>query len=233
MNNRKTSSLRSIAVSLCLLVAPMPTASQTAGLFMQSSAIFAQGSSASLSGQELLKLHAAGKFEEARSKALLRIQDVKDDIDAFVSLSWSLVALRRYSEAETWARRGFAIKADPRLAQAIGEASYYLGKNENALEMLQEYIASYPEGLRAGLSYYLCGELYIRLAKYMHADIAFSAALRYNPSNPIWWTRMGWARENAKRYLQALSAYEHALAINPNFADAVEGRKRIQARMQG
>jgi tetratricopeptide (TPR) repeat protein len=222
-----------LAAIFCLFITPTSISAQTASPFGQSIAAFAQGANASVSGQELLKLHAAGKFEEVRTKALARIQDAKDDTDAYVGLSWSLVALRRYSEAETWARRGYALNADPRLAQAIGEASYYLGKNENALQMLQEYIASYPEGLRAGLSYYLCGELYIRLAKYMHADIAFSAALRYNPSNPVWWTRMGWARENCKRYLQALSAYEQALALNPNLADAVEGRRRIQARMQG
>lgn len=233
MNNRKILSLTIIVALVCLIITPLQIAAQPAGFFSHSGATFVQTSSDSVPGQELLKLHAAGKFEEVRTKALVRIQDVKDDIDAYVGLSWSLVALRRYPEAETWARRGYALKADPRLAQAVGEASYYLGKNEKALQMLQEYISSYPEGLRAGLSYYLCGELYIRLAKYMHADIAFSAALRYNPSNPAWWTRMGWARESAKRYLQALSAYEQALALNPNFADAVEGRKRIQARMQG
>lgn len=187
----------------------------------------------SISGSEILKLVSSGKFEEARSKAMARIQDVKDDIDAYVSLAWSLVALRRYQEAETWAERGYVLRSDPRLAQAIGESAYYLGKNERSLAMLQEYIASYPEGPRAGLSYFLCGELFIRLSKFMHADIAFSAALRHNPSNPVWWTRMGWARESAKRYLQALSAYEQALALNPNLADAVEGRNRIQARMQG
>jgi len=233
MNNRNPAGLAVIAAVLFLALSPVPISAQTAGAYPQSAAFFAQNSGAGVPGQELLKLHAAGKFEEVRTKALARIQDVKDDIDAYVGLSWSLVALRRYPEAETWARRGYALKADPRLAQAIGESSYYLGKNENALRMLQEYIASYPEGLRAGLSYYLCGELYIRLAKYMHADIAFSAALRYNPSNPVWWTRMGWARESAKRYLQALSAYEQALALNPNLAAAVEGRRRIQARMQG
>jgi tetratricopeptide (TPR) repeat protein len=233
MSNRKPSGLAIIAALLYIIVTPLPITAQASGFFTNSSAIFAQSPGASLTGQELLKLYAAGKFEEVRTKALVRIQDVKNDIDAYVGLSWSLVALRRYSEAETWARRGYSLQADPRLAQAVGEASYYLGKNENALQMLQEYIASYPEGLRAGLSYYLCGELYIRLAKFMHADIAFSAALRYNPSNPVWWTRMGWARESAKRYLQALSAYEQALALNPNFTDAAEGRKRIQARMQG
>ena len=184
-------------------------------------------------GSEILKLTTAGRHEEARMRAMARIGDIKDDIDAYVSLSWSLVALRRYEEAESYALRGYALRKDPRLSQAIGEASYYLGKNDTALAMLQEYIASYPEGQRAGLSFYLCGELYLRMARYMHADIAFSAAVQHNPNNPQWWARLGWARENARKLLQALGAYEKALTLNPNLADALEGQRRIQGRMRG
>ncbi len=183
-------------------------------------------------GLELLKLTAAGKHEEARVRALARIKEFKEDIDAYVSLAWSLVAMERYQEAELYATQGYAIRKDPRLAQALGEASYYLGKNDIALTMLQEYIASYPEGPRAGLSFYLMGELYLRKALYNHADIAFTTAVQYNPGNPAWWTRAGWARENANKLFQALRAYEKALSINPRLADALEGKKRITDRMR-
>ena len=88
---------------------------------------------ASMPGAEILKLTTAGRHEEARIRALARLSSFKDDIDAYVSLSWSLVALGKYSEAETWATRGYAVRKDPRLAQAIGEASYYRGNNETAL----------------------------------------------------------------------------------------------------
>jgi len=199
----------------------------------QATTQFVPQSGKTLPGTEILKLTTAGKHEEAASRARARIAEIKDDIDAYVSLSWSLVALHRYTEAETWALKGYAIRKDPRLAEAIGEASYYLGKNDIALAMLQEYIASYPEGPRAGLSFYLCGELYVRMGRFMHADIAFSAAVQHNPSNPSWWVRLGWARENARKPLQALSAYEKALALNPNLVDAIEGKKRIQDRMKG
>lgn len=202
-------------------------------LFAQPVSGYSVVAGASLPGSEILKLTTAGKHQEACAKALARIGEVKDDIDAYVSLSWSLVALRRYGEAEVYALRGYELRKDPRLAQAIGEASYYLGKNDVALTMLQEYIATYPEGPRAGLSFFLCGELYVRLARFMHADIAFSAAVQHNPNNPSWWARLGWARENARKPLQALDAYEKALALNPNFADALEGRRRIQDRMRG
>jgi tetratricopeptide (TPR) repeat protein len=217
----KTSCLIALICALILISTPV---------------IEAQGSSAAaaatLSGAEILKLTSAGRHEEARIRSLSRLSSFKDDIDAYVSLSWSLVALGKYSDAETWAVRGYAIRKDPRLAQAIGEASYYLGKNEIALSMLREYIASYPEGPRAGLSFYLCGEIYVRMAYFNHADIAFSAAIVHFPNNSAWWTRLGWAREKTKKYLQALSAYEQALKLNPNLVDALEGRRRIQERMK-
>lgn len=193
---------------------------------------FSAAAAATMPGTEILKLTTAGRHEEARLRAMARITEMADDIDAYVSLSWSLVALSRYGEAESYARKGMELRKDPRLAQAIGEASYYLGKNEVALAMLQEYIASYPEGARAGQSYFLCGELYVRFAKFMHADIAFSAALRHNPNNPQWWARLGWARENSRKPLQALAAYEKALSLNPNLPDAMDGKKRIQDRMK-
>ncbi len=220
---------RRIAAFAALLVLALAAAP----LFAQPVSGYSVVAGASLPGSEILKLTTAGKHQEACAKALARIGEVKDDIDAYVSLSWSLVALRRYGEAEVYALRGYELRKDPRLAQAIGEASYYLGKNDVALTMLQEYIATYPEGPRAGLSFFLCGELYVRLARFMHADIAFSAAVQHNPNNPSWWARLGWARENARKPLQALDAYEKALALNPNFADALEGRRRIQDRMRG
>jgi len=218
--NRRARGARNIFLSLAALALFFPIA------------LGAQTPSGTISGSEILKLTSSGRHDESVSKGLARVAEVKDDIDAYVALSWSLVALKKYGEAETWATKGYGIRKDPRLAQAIGEASYYLGKNDVALAMLREYIASYPEGQRAGLSFYLCGELYLRSAQYMHADIAFSTAVTHSPSNPLWWTRLGWARESAKKYLQALSAYESALALSPNFVDALEGKKRMQGRMR-
>ena len=222
--------LRTFA-AIAFAAAMLCAAAGTLGAQASSGYVVPAGST--MPGSEILKLTTAGRHEEARMRALARIGDNKDDIDAYVSLSWSLVALKRYAEAESYALRGYAIRKDPRLSQAIGEASYYLGKNNVALAMLQDYIASYPEGQRAGLSFYLCGELYVRMARYMHADIAFSAAVQHNPKNPQWWARLGWARENARKLLQALGAYETALTLNPNLADALEGKRRIQDRMQG
>ena len=71
---------------------------------------------------QVLENLKAGKHEEARVRALARIKEFKEDIDAYVSLAWSLVAMGRYQEAELYATQGYAIRKDPRLAQALGEA---------------------------------------------------------------------------------------------------------------
>ena len=76
------------------------------------------------------------------------------------------------------------------------------------------------------------GEIFIRLAEYNHADIAFSTALYHSPNISLWWSRLGYAREMAEDYKHSLDAYEKALALNPNLLDADRGRSRVQGEMQ-
>jgi tetratricopeptide (TPR) repeat protein len=223
--------IRLLAVAICLAIAIHSLPAQ--GFAFRSSNSIAQASAPQPGGgTDVLRLNAEGKFEEARRLGMARVIAAKDDTDAFVGLAWSLVALGRYADAETWATRGYELRKDPRLAEAIGEAAYFLGKNELSLIRLQEYLGAFPEGSKAGTAYYFCGEIYIRQSRFMHADIALTAALRYNPENPAWWARLGWARESSGKTLQALKAFEKALALDSRQADAMAGRARISARLR-
>ena len=76
--------------------------------------------------------------------------------------------------------------------------------------------------------YYYMGEIYLRLAKYRHADMAFSASLQLESMNARWWSRLGYAREKAHEYRYALEAYLSALKLDPNQQDAIRGRDRAQ-----
>jgi cytochrome c-type biogenesis protein CcmH/NrfG len=98
------------------------------------------------------------------------------------------------------------------------------------LRNLQEYIGSFPESRRAGRAHYYTGEVYLRLGRFMHADIALTAAVRYVPENAAWWARLGWAREQGGRMAQALDAYTTALGIDPQLSDALMGRRRVQEK---
>ncbi len=214
---RKSLPAIALAAALFIAAAPGPATAQ-----------IARG----IPGNEVLVLVAQGKYEQARASGLARIALVRDDIDAYVGVAWSLIAMGRFDEAGRQAEKGYAVAPDPRLAQAMGEASFHLGKNEQALTKLREYLGSFPEGDKAGISYYLCGELYVRSARFQHADIAFTAALQYIPNNPAWWARLGYARENSGKTLQALKAYERALALDPNQRDATTGRQRLTGRLR-
>jgi len=154
------------------------------------------------------------------------------DLDAYIGYAWSLNALEEYQKAKEIAQAGYAKFKDPRLAQALGEALYYLGENEAALANFQEYLAKLPEGSKAAVTFYLCGELFVRMGKFNHADIAFSTALQYAPNNARWWARLGWVREKIARYLPALKAYEQAVNLNPNLQDALSGKTRMLAKIQ-
>jgi tetratricopeptide (TPR) repeat protein len=190
------------------------------------------GPAAAQDGPDALKLYLDGKFEEARRACLDEISARPDGIEPYVVLSWSLVSLERWADAENYAQKGIALRRDPRLVEVLGEATYFLGRNEAALRSFQEYVAAVPEGGRAGVAFYYMGEIYLRLVKYAHADIALSAAVQYSPGNARWWTRLGWAREKAADFDHAIEAYKKALSIAPRLQDALDGIDRCNADLR-
>jgi len=185
-----------------------------------------------MTGSDLLRMSQEGKHNDVALLAPQAITKNPQDVDAYIGLAWSLNALKEYAKARDIAKQGYSKFKDPRLAQALGEAQYYLGENEAALANLQQYLAKFPEGSKTALTFYLCGELFVRMSKLNHADIAFSTALQYNPSNARWWARLGWVRERTARYIPALKAYEQAISLNPNLEDALNGKSRMLAKIE-
>ena len=117
---------------------------------------------------------------------------------------------------------------EARLIEILGEAQFYLGLNEKSLESFQEYVfRATSNSSRFGTAYYFMGEIYIRQAKYNHADIAFSQAVMTEPLRDYWWTRLGYAREMAGEYKAAADAYDKAISLNPNRTEAKNGRTRV------
>jgi tetratricopeptide (TPR) repeat protein len=175
----------------------------------------------------------AGRFDDARAFALDTLQVNPNDIEAEVLLCQSLVLMGRSADAVTYASRYYQTKRDARLAELIGEGLYAQGVNEPALKWFQLYLDAFSEGPWAGAAYFHSGEIYIRLGHYGHADIAFTAALQYEPSNARWRARLAWAQERTGDLRQALANYEAALRIDPRLEDATVGRSRILVRLRG
>ncbi|MBQ0002953.1 MAG: tetratricopeptide repeat protein [Treponema sp.] len=182
------------------------------------------------SKKDALKLYNNKNYKEAIETCEEEIKADPNHVDSYVVLCWSLIGNREYARAEQRAYDGLKLsRYDIRLIEVLGEAKYYLGKNEEALKQFQEYIsiANDRTGSRVGIAYYFMGEIYIRQTKFQHADIAFSAAVRKDSYSDGWWTRLGYAREMAGNYAESLKAYEKALELNPSKTDAARGKERV------
>jgi len=183
---------------------------------------------------DALVLYRNGNYPEAIKICELEIQENPQNIDSYCVLCWSLVRNKQYAEAEQRATEAREVNStDVRLIEIQAEAKFYLGKNTAAMELFQLYLANVPaNGSRIGNAYYYMGEIYIRQAKYQHADISFTAAVHTEPLVDYWWTRCGYAREMAGSYESALAAYNKALELKPSNADAQRGKERVSERLR-
>lgn len=183
---------------------------------------------------DALVLYRSGNYPEAIKICELEIQENPQNIDSYCVLCWSLVRNKQYAEAEQRAAEAREVNStDVRLIEIQAEAKFYLGKNTAAMELFQLYLANVPaNGSRIGNAYYYMGEIYIRQAKYQHADISFTASVHTEPLVDYWWTRCGYAREMAGSYESALAAYNKALELKPSNADAQRGKERVSERLR-
>ena len=197
--------------------------------FIQASVMFAQTQQ-----KDALVLYHNGKYKESVQVCEEELKENPNRVDSYVVMCWSLVKNKQYAEAEQRATEGLQVSAyDLRLIEILGEARYYLGKNNGAMEQFQKYVANANDSSsRLGTAYYFMGEIYIRQARYQHADIALSSAVKKEPLYENWWIRLGYAREMAGNYLEALEAYDEALRLNSSSVDASRGRDRVKEKIK-
>jgi tetratricopeptide (TPR) repeat protein len=192
-------------------------------LFIQVFAVYSQ------TRPDALLEFRAGNYERAVEICRGEIAENPNNLEAHVVISWSLVRLNRFEEALRYARAGRAIhRFDVRITQILGEIHFHLGLNDQALLYFQEYVNLAPLGYRIDVVYFLKGEIFIRQGRFHHADIALTTAVHWVPGNAAWWTRLGFTRENVGDVSGAIEAYERALALNPQLADAQRGLDRIR-----
>jgi len=195
-------------------------------LISPSSFLFAQ------TRPDALQEYRNGNFERSIAICKDEIAANPKNIESHVVICWSLIRLGRYDEAMSYAKMGRTIsRYDVRIAEILGEICYYQGQNSEALQYFQEYINMAPDGARIDSVYYFLGEIYIRMGRFRHADIALSTAVHWVPGNAAWWTRLAYARENAGDLNEAVSAYDQALSLNPQLSDAQRGLDRVRQAM--
>ncbi|MDR3312803.1 MAG: tetratricopeptide repeat protein [Spirochaetaceae bacterium] len=185
--------------------------------------------------RDALKLYNAGRFGEAIEVCEKELWADPNNRDSYVVLCWSLVSNRQYAEAELRASHAWNLnRYDQRIIEILAEAKYFLGKNAEALALFEEYITLVPvtTGARINAAYYYMGEIYIRMERFQHAEIAMTTAVRFEPNRDDWWMRLGYAREMAGNHSEAVSAYDQALRLNPASTDAQRGRLRAMSNIR-
>ncbi|MDR1617508.1 MAG: tetratricopeptide repeat protein [Treponema sp.] len=191
--------------------------------------LFFSATAGSQTRPDALAEYRNGNYERAVQICRAEIAANSQNLDSHVVICWSLLRLNRYEEALVFARAGRDLnRYDARIIEILGEIYYYQGQNGEALQYFQEYVNLAPEGQRIETVYYFIGEIYIRLGRFRHADIALSTAVHWVPGNAAWWTRLAWARENAGDLFEAITAYERALSLNSQLADARRGLDRVR-----
>jgi tetratricopeptide (TPR) repeat protein len=175
-----------------------------------------------------------GRYEDAVALSLQVVEKDPAAVEGYLVLWWSYLKESNWESALSYALKAYnQHRYDYRLAEILGRASYSLGRNDESLRYFQEYVTLLPEGTQAGPIYFLMGELYIRLGRFSHADISFTTAVNFMPTDAYAWFRLGYSRERAGDYPNALAAYDQSLKLNPGLKDSSMGKQRVEQLMRG
>ncbi|MGI5088645.1 tetratricopeptide repeat protein [Treponema sp. OMZ 305] len=180
-------------------------------------------------------LDSAGRAEEAKasytaavSVCLAELRQNPRNMDSYTVYTWSLFRLHRYRETVAACNEALKIASDVRIIETLGEAHFYLNDYKESLRQMERYIDMAPTGERASVAYFYTGDIYRLTKRYQKADIAYSAAVHLEPSNSLWWYRLGLAREQAGDKRSAREAFQRALNIRKDYKEAAEGLARVQ-----
>lgn len=183
---------------------------------------------------DALQAYRDGRHLEAIAITADEIEANPNNIESYVVRGWALNALNRSEEAIDSSLRALQINQfESRVLQIIAEAHFDAGNRLEALRYLERYVRVAPTGQYIDWVYYVMGEILIGLGEYHRADIALSTSVYHNSRNAVRWARLGFARERLEDWALALEAYDRALQISPTLAEAIAGRGRAQAALEG
>lgn len=183
-------------------------------------------------------LDAAGKTDEAKALYVKSIAICDGEIaadprrmDAYAVKCWSLFRLNRHQDVIATGTAAMKLVFDARIAEAMGESYYFLGKNDLAIQSFTKYLESGQFGDRISTAYFFLGETYLRMHKWSHADIAYTTAVKLEPSMARWWYRLGQVCENLGDWHRAVDDYTKALSLSPGMQEATAGLARAKAKL--
>ena len=152
-------------------------------------------------------------------------------MDAYAVKCWSLFRLGRHQEVIDVGGNALKIVFDPRIVEVMGESYFFLGKNDLSIQYFTKYLESGKFPDRVSTAYFYLGEIYLRLGKWSHADIAYTTAVKREPSMARWWFRLGQVCEHLEDWRRAADSYSRALSLSPGMKDASEGLARVKPKI--
>lgn len=165
----------------------------------------------------------------AMTERLLTADQANTDLQTLKT--WNLFRLHRYLDTVVYAQNVLNAHQDYRIIETMAEALYFLGKNEEALSAFSRYFTLSPEDDdRRSSAYYYVGEIYFRIKKFEHADIAFSTAVALEKNMYYWWYRLGIVEEILGNYRRAYQSFNASLVLNSSFQPAIEAKARVKAK---
>ncbi|HCM29010.1 MAG TPA: hypothetical protein DIC34_21155 [Treponema sp.] len=172
---------------------------------------------------------ATERYEEAVRICKEEISQNATNMDSYTVLTWALLRQKKYPEAAEWGQKGLKMNPnDHRVIESIGEAYFYMNDFKESLKAMQRYVDAAPQGERVSVAYFFMGEIYRIGKQFRHADIAYTTAVKLEPNLPLWWYRLGIAREGAGEPASAALAFERAVALSPGYKEASEGLARAK-----
>ena len=189
-------------------------------------------------GRDLESRNRTGEAEIYYNEAIRICQDEVSRNEAtretYTVITWTLRRQNKHADVITWGERGLRIYADEyRIVETMGESWFYLGDYSRSLSFMQRYTNAVPQGERTSVAYFFIGEIFRITQRYRHADIAYTTAVRLEPSMSLWWFRLAEVREASGDITPAIEAYQQAIRLNPNYREAAEKLTRLQRRPQG
>jgi len=170
-----------------------------------------------------------GEYQRAIQLAENELLNNPNSIDTLIVLSWSNLATRQYQNALSHALRVLElVPSDDRAVAVAGEAYYELGRDFEALPLLERYVALAPEGIAIARIHAIMGEIFVRFGEYHHASAAFAAAVAFDASVFLWWQRLGFVYEQLSYFALAAEAYERALQLRPTDEETQRAIARVQ-----
>jgi tetratricopeptide (TPR) repeat protein len=181
-------------------------------------------------------LESRGRLAEAENYYSTAVRICLDEIaqnaatlDTYTVLTWTLQRQKKYTEVISRGEQGLRLHGnDYRIIETMGEAYFYLDRYADSLQYMQRYVNALPQGDRSSVAYFFIGEIYRLQGKNRLADIAYTTAVRLEPSSALWWYRLGSVREATGDFAPAIEAYERALRLNPNYTEASAGLARAR-----